>query len=37
MKVFLVDFENVHEAGLDGISSLTAEDKVIVFHGPIKE
>lgn len=37
MKVFLVDFENVHEDGLDGISSLTAEDKVIVFHGPKKE
>ncbi len=37
MKVFLVDYENVHEAGLEGIDLLTDADKVIIFHGPIKE
>lgn len=29
---YLVDFENVHEAGLYGMDSLTAEDGVIIFH-----
>lgn len=37
MKVFLVDYENVHETGLEGIDLLTDADKVIIFHGPIKE
>ena len=29
---YLVDFENVHETGLSGMRSLTAEDCVYVFH-----
>ncbi len=29
---YLVDFENVHEAGLYGMSSLAAEDCVYIFH-----
>ena len=29
---YLIDYENVHEAGLYGIKALTAEDSVYIFH-----
>ena len=33
MGLYLVDYENVHDAGLEGISKLNAHDKVVVFYG----
>ena len=33
MAIYLIDYENVHDAGLDGIGRLKKEDKVIVFYG----
>ena len=32
MNCFLVDYENVNAAGLNGVSSLSAEDSVIIFY-----
>lgn len=32
MRLFLIDYENVNSAGLDGISMLTAKDRVILFY-----
>ncbi|MBR3570001.1 MAG: hypothetical protein IKN96_04240 [Oscillibacter sp.] len=32
MNFFLVDYENVHANGLNGISGLSEEDKVIIFY-----
>ena len=29
---YLIDYENVHEAGLCGINALPAEDSVYIFH-----
>lgn len=29
---YLIDYENVHEAGLCGIKALTSEDSVYIFH-----
>ena len=29
---YLVDYENVHEAGLVGMRTLTSEDSVFIFH-----
>lgn len=33
MATYLIDYENVHDAGLDGVGKLKKEDKVIVFYG----
>lgn len=33
MSIYLVDFENVHDDGLEGIKGLTDADKVIIFYG----
>ena len=32
MKVFLVDYENVHSVGLTGIDALGENDEVVIFH-----
>ncbi|MCL1904019.1 MAG: PIN domain-containing protein [Oscillospiraceae bacterium] len=32
MKIFLIDFENVHSEGLAGVDSLTENDEVVIFH-----
>ena len=32
MRIFLVDFENVHSEGLAGVDALTEKDEVIIFH-----
>lgn len=32
MRLFLIDYENVNSAGLDGISMLTERDRVILFY-----
>ncbi|MBQ8906741.1 MAG: hypothetical protein IJY85_10305 [Ruminococcus sp.] len=32
MRLFLIDYENVNSAGLDGISMLTQRDRVILFY-----
>lgn len=32
MKIYLVDYENVNESGLNGISSLTADYRVVLFY-----
>jgi len=32
MRVFLVDFENVHSEGLVGVDTLTENDEVVVFY-----
>ncbi len=32
MSTYLIDFENVGSDGLDGVSELTEEDKVIIFY-----
>ncbi len=33
MAIYLIDFENVHDDGLEGIRTLAKEDKVIIFYG----
>jgi len=33
MAIYLIDYENVHDAGLEGIARLKKEDNVIVFYG----
>lgn len=33
MSIYLIDFENVHDDGLEGIKGLTGADKVIIFYG----
>lgn len=33
MAIYLIDFENVHDDGLEGIRALSQEDKVIIFYG----
>ncbi len=33
MSVYLIDYENVHYAGLKGIDKLTPADEVIMFYG----
>ncbi|MDR1492634.1 MAG: hypothetical protein LBT05_07925 [Planctomycetaceae bacterium] len=33
MATYLIDYENVHQKGLDGIRKLTKDDAVIVFVG----
>ena len=33
MAVYFVDYENVHDAGLEGIGALTKEDRVVIFYG----
>ena len=33
--LFLVDFENVHDEGLEGVDSIRAIDHVIIFYGPL--
>lgn len=32
MAYYLIDYENVHVAGLNGIGSLTEDDKVVIFY-----
>lgn len=32
MAVYYIDFENVHDSGLEGLSQLTAKDKIILFY-----
>ena len=32
MATYMIDYENVKTGGLNGISRLTAEDKVIIFY-----
>lgn len=32
MKLFLIDYENVNSAGLEGISQLSAGDRVVLFY-----
>lgn len=32
MRLFLIDYENVNSAGLQGIGQLTAQDRVILFY-----
>ncbi|MCL2036762.1 MAG: PIN domain-containing protein [Oscillospiraceae bacterium] len=32
MKIFLVDFENVHSDGLAGVDFLAEDDEVVIFH-----
>lgn len=32
MRLFLIDYENVNAAGLQGIGQLTAQDRVILFY-----
>ena len=34
---YLIDYENVHESGLCGIKTLTAEDSVYIFHTSISD
>ena len=31
--VFFIDYENVHDDGLDGYGELTGDDRVIIFYG----
>ena len=31
---FLIDYENINEAGLVGIELLKDDDQIIVFHNP---
>jgi hypothetical protein len=33
MAIYLIDYENVHKNGLNGIEKLTAEDTVVIFAG----
>jgi hypothetical protein len=33
MAYYLIDYENVHQSGLDGMASLSAGDSVVVFFG----
>lgn len=33
MAVYFIDYENVHDEGLDGVASLQENDRVIVFYG----
>jgi hypothetical protein len=32
MRIFLIDFENVHSEGLAGVDFLTETDEVVIFH-----
>lgn len=34
MNLFLIDYENVKNAGLTGIDKLSAEDRAIIFYSP---
>lgn len=36
-KYFFIDYENVHQSGLNGIEKLTENDKVIIFYTPTNE
>ena len=31
MAMYLIDYENVHDAGLDGVASLSEDDSVVIF------
>ncbi|MDR1508407.1 MAG: hypothetical protein LBS53_02070, partial [Synergistaceae bacterium] len=33
MAYYLIDYENVHQSGLDGMGSLSADDSIVVFFG----
>ena len=33
MAMYLIDYENVHDAGLDGVASLSEDDSVVIFYG----
>ncbi len=32
IRYYLIDYENVHQAGLDGIEKLTENDKLVIFY-----
>ena len=32
MAVYYIDFENVHDSGLEGLGSLTSKDKIVLFY-----
>ena len=32
MRIFLIDFENVHSEGMAGVDSLTDNDEVVIFY-----
>ena len=32
MKIFLIDFENVHSDGLNGVDLLSENDEVVIFY-----
>jgi hypothetical protein len=32
MKIYLIDFENVHSEGMQGVDNLTEEDEVVIFY-----
>ena len=36
-KYFFVDYESVHQNGMNGIENLTENDKVIIFYTPTNE
>lgn len=31
-RVYLIDYENVHKEGLEGVEALSRSDKVVVFY-----
>lgn len=33
MRIFYIDYENVHYNGLDGVECISCKDKVIIFGG----
>jgi hypothetical protein len=33
MSVYLIDYENVHSAGLEGVENLSIDDEVVMFYG----
>ncbi len=33
MSVYLIDYENVHFGGLEGVESLSSKDTVVIFYG----
>ena len=32
MRYYFIDYENVHQSGLNGIEKLTENDKLIIFY-----
>ena len=33
MRIFYIDYENVHYDGLDGVENISCKDKIIIFGG----